>query len=374
MRNSPFVLTISSRRPQRRANVLSLLSLAVCFALLLGPVGWGTVGWSSSNPTHAADTPYVDTPYVDAELYYRLRSSATIASIPVANIEVIESANVTGPILTNSTSMGPTSMDLVFEGRVFEAPVWQWLPDSLIYHSYMAGAHEPRLSGTTYWDQDGTLLLASVLGGRVGLIRYGTTDNLWPEGWQLDIEGAAFPRLNLDEDWDMETADFRVGLPLTFGHGNWQAKFAYYHLSSHLGDEFALRNPGSLASRINYSRDALVLGVSYYATPAMRFYAESGWAFYMDGGSEPWEFQMGVDWSAPGPTGSCGTPFMAINGHLREELNYGGNLVVQTGWLWRGPSGHTFRTGLHYYNGKSSQYQFFNQFEQQLGLGVWYDY
>ncbi len=265
-------------------------------------------------------------------------------------------------------------MEPVLVGRAFKAPVWQLLPDGLIYRSYMAGAHEPRLSSTIDWDQGGTLLLDVVLGGRVGLIRYGTTDNLRPEGWQLDIEGAAFPRLNLDQDWDMESTDFRAGLPLTFGHGNWQAKFAYYHLSSHLGDEFAIRNPGALASRINYSRDALVLGISYYATPAARFYAESGWAFYMDGGSEPWEFQVGVDWSAPGPTGTCGTPFLAINGHLREELNFGGNLVVQTGWLWRGHSGHTLRTGLHYYNGKSSQFQFFNQFEQQLGLGAWYDY
>ena len=79
------------------------------------------------------------------------------------------------------------------------------------------------------------------------------------------------PGPNLDHDWDMEAADFRAGLPLTFGCGNWQTKVAYYHLSSHLGDEFAIRNPGSLASRINYSRDALVLGVSYYATPAARF-------------------------------------------------------------------------------------------------------
>jgi hypothetical protein len=30
--------------------------------------------------------------------------------------------------------------------------------------------------------------------------------------------------------------------------------------------------------------------------------------------------------------------------------------------------------GLHLYNGKSSQYQIFNNSEQQIGFGLWYDY
>ena len=32
----------------------------------------------------------------------------------------------------------------------------------------------------------------------VGLLRYGAPGAANPEGWQLDIEGAAFPRLTLD--------------------------------------------------------------------------------------------------------------------------------------------------------------------------------
>ena len=63
-----------------------------------------------------------------------------------------------------------------------------------------------------------------------------------------------------------------------------------------------------------------------------------------------------------------------MNGHLREEVDFGGNLVVQAGWLWRGQSGRVLRTGLHYYNGKSNQFQFFNTFEQQVGLGIWQEF
>ena len=32
------------------------------------------------------------------------------------------------------------------------------------------------------------------------------------------------------------------------------------------------------------------------------------------------------------------------------------------------------RAGLHYYNGKSSQYQTFDDSEQQIGFGLWYDF
>ena len=65
-----------------------------------------------------------------------------------------------------------------------------------------------------------------------------TGNAIFPQGWQLDVEAAAMVRLTLDEIRDFETADYRVGVPLTYGIDNWQFKFAVYHLSSHLGDEF----------------------------------------------------------------------------------------------------------------------------------------
>ena len=51
-----------------------------------------------------------------------------------------------------------------------------------------------------------------------------------------------------------------------------------------------------------------------------------------------------------------------------------GNVVLEAGWLWRGNSTGTLRTGFHYFNGKSNQFQFFDNFEEQIGGGVWYDF
>jgi hypothetical protein len=251
---------------------------------------------------------------------------------------------------------------------------WQVLPDGLIYHSYWAGVHEPRLGIVTQHTTHDNSYFDGTLGGRVGILRYGTPGAFFPQGFQLDAEAAAMVRLTLDEIRDFETADYRVGVPLTYGAGNWQYKLAVYHLSSHLGDEFAIAHPGSLINRINYVRDEIVLGASYYPALWARLYAEGGYAFNTDGGAEPWEFQFGTELAQPGPTGPKGTPFFAINGHVREELDFGGDLSTQLGWLWRGNTAQVMRLGFHYYNGKSSQYQTFNQFEQQFGLGLWYDF
>ena len=270
-----------------------------------------------------------------------------------------------------------------YGGQPYEDPLlasapqpdtFELLPSDVIWHSYLAGVKEPRISGTFFRETNANQsLLGVTLGGRTAVLRKGWRQNGKPLGWELQLEGAAMLRLNLDQDWDFDAADFRFGVPLIYAPNellHW--KFAYYHLSSHVGDEFLVRNPTFM--RINFSRDVLVVGASLFPQPAWRWYAEVGWAFYEDEGTQQWELQFGFDYAQPGPTGTRGTPFVALNGHLREEVDFGGNLAAQAGWLWRGQTGRVLRTGLHYYNGKSSQFEFFDNFEQQIGFGIWQEY
>jgi len=204
------------------------------------------------------------------------------------------------------------------------------------------------------------------------LWRYGTRGDNQPEGWQFDMEGAAFPRLDLENYEDLMSTDFRFGAPLTFGQGPYQAKLAVYHLSSHAGDEFLLSNPSF--TRLNYSRNAVVLGQAYFVAPDTRVYAEAEWAFDRDVG-RPWAFQFGVDYSPGRWANKASAPFAAVNGHLREEVDFGGNFVAQAGWEWRPQGkGRSLRAGLEYYTGKSDQFEFYAQDETKWGLGLWYDY
>jgi hypothetical protein len=249
---------------------------------------------------------------------------------------------------------------------------WTLLPDGLIYKSYLAGAKESRISAHIINEKNHSTLWDATLGGRIGILRLGNADPINPQGFQIDVEGSAQLRLDIKNEVDVQAVDFRGGVPLTWGYGPHRYKFAYYHLSAHLGDEFLLDNP--TYPRLNFARDCLVLGYSYYWTERLRLYAETAWAFYIDV-SEPWEFQFGVDWAPTQPTGIYGAPFAAVNGHIRQELDFGGNLTFQTGWAWVGDNNsHLLRMGLQYYNGHSSQFSMYQVHEQQIGFGLWYDY
>jgi len=248
---------------------------------------------------------------------------------------------------------------------------WQLLPDGILYRAYLANPKESRI-GTQVFNLPGDgALWDSTLGGRMGLLRYGTNDPAWPQGWQLDVEGSAQVRLDPDENLDLRSTDYRVGAPLTYGYGRHRLKLGYYHLCAHLGDEFLAAHPSF--SHLNFVRDVLTVGYAYFLTENLRLYGELGWGFHTEI-SQPWEFQFGVEYAPAAATGLAGAPFFAVHGHLRQEINYSGNVVVQAGWAWRGATSHLLRTGLHYYNGLSDQYSFYNRFEQQIGAGVWYDF
>lgn len=249
---------------------------------------------------------------------------------------------------------------------------WQLLPEGLIYRSYLAGVKEPRCGIAFNHDVHYGWIWDISLGARLGVIRYGSEDPLHPEGIQLDFEGAALLRIDPEEERDLVACDYRYGIPLTWGSGPIRTKFGYYHLSSHLGDEFLLKNPGYY--RDNYVRDSLVFGKSLYLTPALRFYGEVAWAFNTDGRAKPWEFQCGMDFSPLRIGQWRGAPFLALNGHWRQEFDYHGSFTLQTGWQWRNAHGGTFRIGMQYYRGKSDQWALAHRSEDKIGLGLWYDF
>jgi hypothetical protein len=308
---------------------------------------------------------------------------ASANAVPNANLgPTLSSTPATPGGPANSAPLanfgGPTAVPQAANSGAFGEPTllteeqwsWQVLPTGLMYPTYLAGNREPRLgSELVYIHKLGTVLDATI-GGRVGLLRYGTDTAMWAQGWQLDVEAAAFPRL--DANRNLVDCDYRFGVPLTTRQGPFEMKFGYLHYCSHIGDLYLLANPDF--DRINFTRDSIIWGLAVYLTPDVRLYSEADWAFHNDGGSEPWHFQFGVDFSSTEPTGPWGSPFAAVNGLIRQENNFSGNVTFQAGWQWRGQSGHLLRLGLQYFNGLSDEMQFYTRFEQQIGGGLWYDF
>jgi hypothetical protein len=249
---------------------------------------------------------------------------------------------------------------------------WQLLPEGLIWHSYLAGPKEPRFEGIIWGASGSDTFLDGMVGGRAGLLRYGNSADFRPQGWQLDVEGAAFIRQDLSENSDVDGYDFRIGFPITYAYDRFMMKLSWYHTSAHLGDEFMLKNP--TFTRINYSRNAIVWGLGYYLTDDIRIYGEIDYGYFTDGGNKPWAFQFGWEYS-PVVRGPRGAPFVAMNAYLREENDYGGFFTFETGWQWRGArGGQLIRFGFFYQTGPSTLNEFFNRSEQQIGGALWYDF
>ncbi len=254
-----------------------------------------------------------------------------------------------------------------------ESYEWQALPDGLLWRSYLAAPQEPRISMVLLRTADQANYWDATLGGRVGLLRYGTLGAFQPRGWQWDLEGAVMTRLDLGNSEDVVSMDYRFGTEMTRSEGPWAMKFGYFHISSHVGDEFLERNPGF--ARVNYVTESMVFGLSRNMSEAIRLYGETAYAFHIAGGADRFQFQMGAEYSPMATYSKRGAPFAAINMDIRQAVDFDPAINFQTGWQWKGGlSGRSLRLGLELYDGHSTQFQFFDQTQQHIGFGAWFDY
>ncbi|MDR1923143.1 MAG: DUF1207 domain-containing protein [Planctomycetaceae bacterium] len=283
--------------------------------------------------------------------------------------------------LDNSQSSTDTNIfcDNSLESRAQLRPwVIQLLPAGRIYQSYLAGVNETRLGLTWNYDQKLKNIWDATVGGNAPLFRYGSRDNIFAEGFQIDVEGSAHLRMDYDRQRDMDAMDYRFSLPITFGNKIWQIRTGYFHVSSHLGDERMIRlNAANLPhKRINYVRESIVLGISYRVKPSMRVYFEIDYSTWLGELTRPWHFQFGAEYSSPYPVAnlSC-SPFAAVNVQLLQERSYDGNITIQAGLQWRNNNGNLFRIGLQYFRGISEQFEhMYEARENKFGLGIWYDF
>ena len=250
----------------------------------------------------------------------------------------------------------------------------QILPVGMMYPSYLASRKESRLQSILTYDKDYGTLWDITLGGRAPIFRYGTKDITQPEGWEIELEGAALLRLDWERHRNLAATDYRAGVPIVYGTRRWQLKTGYYHVSSHLGDNYLMDR---FRPRKHYSRDAIMLGLSVRPTDDVRLYAELDYAFHCGLTAEPWEIQFGAEYTpAFNVNGSNWNirPFLASHGHLYEERDFGGYWATQTGIQWRSPTNSLLRIGAEYFMGGDDLYQFHQTFQRKIGGGVWYDF
>jgi hypothetical protein len=103
-----------------------------------------------------------------------------------------------------------------------------------------------------------TTIGAIGVGDGIGLFRRGGARP--GDGVQLSVTAAIFAQFDLGaESLDLINADYIIALPLVFRHGGFSTRLRLQHQSSHLGDEFLLREQ---PERINLSFESLELTLS----------------------------------------------------------------------------------------------------------------
>jgi hypothetical protein len=249
---------------------------------------------------------------------------------------------------------------------------FDWLPLRSQFRPLLADPRWPHFAGSYQYYFEGAFLgnTAGVdLGETFALVRY----NLEVGGTlELAVQAGVFAVFDIDsESFDLVNADYLGGIPLTYATGNLSAMLRIFHQSSHLGDEFVLRNQ---VTRINFSYEEIDALVSYEIGSDLRVYGGFGYVFHVEPSNyRPWSLQFGGEWVALGfdlPLGA--KPMVALDLQPRQEGGWETNVSLRGGFEFGEPvgTGTNLQTLLEFFHGQSPNGQFYPDTVGYVGIGV----
>lgn len=257
-----------------------------------------------------------------------------------------------------------------------------WFPEStVLFPPIIANPREPIYSVAYRWF-DKVLaknLIAVSLGDIFPIFRW---FNVWPAGgdMQIDIGACVWADFDMNPDntpngeWaELITTDYILSVPITYAIDKWAFRLRPYHISSHLGDEFLVNNPGY--NRVNPSFEAIDFMSTYEIINGIRVYFGPGFIVHSDQ-SFPMDWfyaWFGFEWRFPGLRFHYhrlyGGPFLAADLQLWQVNHFRPSGTAQLGYEWSKlqGAGRKVRLFLEYHNGYSAG-QFFKQNSQYLAI------
>jgi len=158
-----------------------------------------------------------------------------------------------------------------------------WMPeDPVLFRPFMADPREIDYSvGWRFNDNAMTNNIIDVSFGDIFPIYRWSNIGPWDGDLEIDLEGGVWATFDpLTESAPLMNADYYVGVPVTYAIPNWQFRLRGFHISSHIGDEFLLNNPGF--DRRNASAEYLDFFISYDFTQEIRLFAGLGYIVQQD--------------------------------------------------------------------------------------------
>ena len=212
-----------------------------------------------------------------------------------------------------------------------------------------------------------------------GLLRVGGSKP--GNGFQVSIQGSVFAQFDLNTStYDLVNADYLVGIPITMRSSAFSMRIRLYHQSSHLGDEFLLRENNPTFKRENISYEAAEMIVSLDGGP-LRVYGGGEYLLRRDPEDlERYVAHGGVELRPARRLVRFGTVagvrFVAA-GDLKasEEQDWKPAVSVRTGFEFdrprdTDPPGRRWGLLFEGYKGPSPYGQFFRRDVQYYGVGI----
>lgn len=246
-----------------------------------------------------------------------------------------------------------------------------WFPsETKLFPLLKADPRQVRMSaGVRAYDHTFNTQVASAnFGGDVSVIKRG---KLGPfDEWQLGIQGGVWGIFDFrSRSFDFLNSDWYGGIPLYARSGDVSWRFRFYHISSHLGDEWLVEH--GTEGRVNPSMECfdvtaylplfkerfdnklfgygslgLVLA-SDKTFPRQHLYCNAGVEYYFDNHLFP-------------SSGLKMMPYIAANVSSWEINHYaaGKNLALGLSWADENSSMYKLHTQLEYYSGHTHDGQF----------------
>jgi uncharacterized protein DUF1207 len=251
-----------------------------------------------------------------------------------------------------------------------------FLPAGNLFAPLIADPRWPRFSiGYRYFPSDREL-------SSVGAVSFGETIALYRDRgpfsglWEVGFEAGVFSIFDLGApSSDLINTDFFAGLQATYRMNDLSAFLRIFHQSSHLGDEFLLRNR---VDRVNLSFEGVDLKLSYRLFDWLRLYGGGGYLFNLDpSGLKPWATQGGLELQTPWRFWGDSTRLVtAVDLQHRQENRWSTEISVRGGLQFERPGSFMRKISLllEYYRGHSPNGQFFDRKIEYFGPGLHLDF
>ena len=194
--------------------------------------------------------------------------------------------------------------------------------------------------------------------------------------WEAGLQAGVFAIFDLDSaSNDLINADYSVGPYAACRYRDVSLLARLFHQSSHLGDEYVLREQLSGEDRVNLSYEQVDAVLSWELPLGLRAYGGGGYLVDTDPeGLGAGVAQYGVEWRAPFTWGGDGgvRPVFAADFQQREEHDWSSDSSIRAGVQFEDPGRFSQRLALlvEYYDGRSPNGQFYTDRVEFVGLGL----